>query len=693
MYTQSLSAGVFVLVCTLSAKMMADDPHQWLEEVENDKVLAWVRQQNAASKKVIEAHPDFTCIEESILEILQSDDRIPYFRKRGEWLYNFWQDATHTRGIWRRTTLEEYKKEKPLWESVLDVDKLSEIENENWVFKGADVLEPDFDRAIIRLSRGGKDASVYREFDLRKKRFLDRGFNLPEAKSDLAWINRNTTLVATDFGKGTLSSSGYPRIVKLWKRGQSLDNARMLFEGESKDVGSWPFTLRNIENTYVLVRRSKTFYKGEYHLLVGKDLQKLNLPDDSRIADIFNNLLLVQLKSDWTVAGKTLSQGALISLPLDELVNGKPRPRIVYAPDANSTISSVDVTADAVLINTLNNVTSKLLCFKLDNDRWSSEPIAKSLQKGVLYVSNASHERQDFTISFQNMLTPDSLFYLTQAKAKPSQLKNAPARFDTSSLVTSQQWAKSKDGTKIPYFVVGPEKANSANPRPTLLYAYGGFEISMRPWYNATVGKSWLERGGTYVLANIRGGGEFGPTWHQSALKTNRNKAYEDFIAVAEDLVNRGFTKPRHLGIKGGSNGGLLTGVAFTHRPDLFNAVVCQVPLLDMKRYTKLLAGHSWIAEYGDPDQPEIWKFWKNWSPYHNVIKAKKYPTVLFTTSTKDDRVHPGHARKMVARMKAQGHPVLYYENIEGGHAGAANLKQRAYGNALAYSYLLQQLK
>ncbi len=682
----------FALAAVLAPALMAEDPHIWLEKVEGEKALAWVRQHNATSQKRIEAHPDFACIQGRILDILQSDDRIPYFRRRGEELYNFWQDASHTRGLWRRTTLGEYAKEEPAWETVLDIDQLAKSENENWVYKGAEVLEPSFDRAILRLSRGGKDASVYREFDVRKKQFVAGGFELPEAKSDLTWVNRDTTLVATDFGEGTLTSSGYPRIVKLWKRGQPLDKAQNLFEGEVEDVGTWPFTLRNAEHTHVLVRRSRTFYKGDYHYLAGDKLHKLDLPEDSSIAELYGNHLLVRLKSEWSVRGKTYPQGALVSLPLDQLAAGRPLPRTVHVPDARSTISSVDVTTDAVLVNTLTNVTSRLLRFTLDPDGWTSEPAAEKLDNGVLYVSNTSPERQDFTVSFQNLLRPDTLYHLDHPGAKPRQFKQAPARFDAAGLTATQHWAKSKDGTEVPYFLVGPAKPATEKPRPTLLYAYGGFEISMRPWYNATVGASWLERGGTYVLANIRGGGEFGPAWHKAALKTDRNKAFEDFIAVAEDLLDRGITTPRHLGIKGGSNGGLLTGVAFTHRPELFNAVVCQVPLLDMKRYTQLLAGHSWIAEYGDPARPEIWKFWKSWSPYHNVRKQTDYPTVLFTTSTKDDRVHPGHARKMVARMKEQGHPVLYYENIEGGHAGAANLKQRAYASALAYAYLLQQL-
>ena len=684
---------IIALPALLALPLMAKDPHLWLEEVEGEQALDWVREQNAASQKRIEAHPDFSCIEDRILQILQSDNRIPYFRKRGGDLYNFWQDKTHTRGLWRRTSVTEYAKPEPQWETVLDIDHLAKTENENWVYKGADVLEPTFDRAILRLSRGGKDASVFREFDVQRKVFVDQGFELPEAKSDLEWVDRDTMLVATDFGEGTLTSSGYPRIVKLWKRGQPLDRAQTLFEGEMDDVGTWPFTLREGGHTHVLVRRSRTFYKGEYHYLADGKLRRLDLPEDATVADLFGNDLLVRLKSEWSQNARMLPQGALVSLPLDKLADGDARPQVVHVPDARSTITSVDATADCVLVNTLTDVTSRLLRFTRKAGKWTSSPAARDLDDGVLYVSNTSPERTDFTVSFQNLLSPDALYHVTDAGARPRKLKQAPAHFDAKGLRAEQRWAKSKDGTQVPYFLVGPEKRPKDGPRPTLLYAYGGFEISMRPWYNSSVGASWLERGGTYVLANIRGGGEFGPAWHQAALKTNRNKAYEDFIAVAEDLVAQGITSPRHLGIQGGSNGGLLTGVAFTHRPDLFNAVVCQVPLLDMKRYTKLLAGHSWIAEYGDPEKAGIWNFWKDWSPYHNVRKDADYPTVLFTTSTKDDRVHPGHARKMVARMKTQGHPVLYYENIEGGHAGAANLKQRAYASALAYAYLLQQLK
>ncbi|MBT5690079.1 MAG: S9 family peptidase, partial [Opitutae bacterium] len=368
-------------------------------------------------------------------------------------------------------------------------------------------------------------------------------------------------------------------------------------------------------------------------------------------------------------------------------------PKIVHKPDIHSTITSVDVTADAVIVNTMTKVKSRLLRYIMNDGEWINHSIFKELKNGVIYISNTSPHRQDYTLSFQNFLTPATLYHVPPVPSPRVKLKQAPRHFDASRLTVQQHWATSKDGTQVPYFLVGDKNRRSDGKNPTLLYAYGGFEISMRPWYSSTTGINWFARGGVYALANIRGGGEFGPSWHQSALKTKRNKTYEDFIAVAENLIRKGITTPRHLGIRGGSNGGLLTGVALTKRPDLFNAVVCQVPLLDMQRYTKLLAGHSWIAEYGDPEIPEIWNFWKKWSPYHNIQKDIKYPRVLFTTSTKDDRVHPGHARKMVARMKKQGHSVLYYENIEGGHSGAANLKQTAYAQAIAYAYLLQQLK
>ena len=682
-----------VLFVTLYLNLVAEDPNLWLEEVEGEKALNWVRKQNKDSQKTIEAHPAFKEIHEQTLQVLQSDDRIPYFRRRGNQLYNFWQDKEHTRGLWRRTTLEEYKKDDPAWETVIDIDKLAKEEKENWVYKGSEVLKPNHELAIVRLSRGGKDASVYREFDLNAKTFLPDGFQLEEAKSELTWMDSNTTLVATDFGKDTLTNSGYPRIVKLWKRGQPLIKAKKLFEGKATDVGIWPLTLNTADGTLAFIRRSKTFYKGEYHFIGDNKLQKLPLPEDASIADYYKGQLLVELKSKWNVNKKAMPQGALVSLNLDRLLNGTIEPQIVHVPDDHSTITSVDVTSEAVIVNTMTNVKSRLLRYIMKKGKWDGRSTTEELENGVIYISNTSPHKKDYTLSFQNFLTPATLYHVPADKNPMIKLRQAPQHFDASSLKVKQHWATSKDGTKVPYFLVGEKNRRSDGRNPTLLYAYGGFEISMRPWYSSTTGINWFARGGVYALANIRGGGEFGPSWHQSALKTKRNRAYEDFIAVAEDLIQKRITNPRHLGIRGGSNGGLLTGVALTKRPDLFNAVVCQVPLLDMQRYTKLLAGHSWIAEYGDPKRPEIWNFWKKWSPYHNIHKDTQYPKVLFTTSTKDDRVHPGHARKMVARMKEQGHPVLYYENIEGGHAGAANLKQTAYAQAIAYAYLLQQLK
>jgi len=683
------------LAMTTAESAPKEDPYLWLEDVEGEKALDWVREQNKISQAEIEAHPEFRNIQEQTLKILQSDDRIPYFRRRGEYLYNFWQDAKHTRGIWRRTTWSEYAKEDPKWETVLDIDALAEKENANWVYKGVEVLEPSLDLAILRLSPGGKDASVYREFSIPEKKFVEGGFELKEAKSDLTWLDKDTTLVSTDFGEGTLTESGYPRIVKLWKRGQPLCDAKTLFEGEKSDVGCWPFTMRNLNGTYGFIRRSMTFYKGiYYHVnLTDGSVKQLDLPEDARVSDLYENQLLLRLKSDWEVCSKQFGQGDLVSLNFNELLAGNLQPTLVHRPDQRSSIASTDVTADGVLVNLLSDVSSKLLHYKLTDGKWQNEEIATELSNGVIYTSNTSFEHSDFVLSFQNQLTPSTQFHLKTTDCPPNKLKQEPSWFDSENLQVQQNWATSKDGTKVPYFLVSQKDLKLNGKNPTLLYAYGGFEISMRPWYNSTLGSGWLSRGGVYVLANIRGGGEFGPKWHQSALKTNRNKAYEDFFAIAEDLIAEKVTSPQHLGIQGGSNGGLLTGVAFTKRPDLFNGVVCQVPLLDMKRYDKLLAGHSWVAEYGDPDEKEIWKFWQDWSPYQNVFKDKKYPKVLITTSTKDDRVHPGHARKMVARMKEQGHPVLYYENIEGGHAGAANLKQRAYSISLAYAYLLQQLQ
>jgi prolyl oligopeptidase len=668
-----------------------EDPYLWLEDVTGEHALNWVRQQNAVSKKELEASPDFQRINQRILAIMDSKDKIPYVSKHGPFYYNFWRDDQHVRGVWRRTTLAEYKKPNPEWEMVIDVDELGSKEKENWVWKGYEMLYPTYDRCLVYLSRGGADATVVREFDVNNKEFVKDGFSLPEAKSRVDWRDRNSLYVGTDFGPGTLTDSGYPRVVKEWKRGTPMDSAPVVFEGQRADVSVDANVVHDHGRTYEFIHRGVTFFTSEDFVHRGEKWLKIEKPEDA-IVQTFEDQLLLRLRTDWTVDGKTYLAGSLLATDFDGCIQGKPKFEVLFEPRARTCLESITETKNYLVITELDNVRNKIYALQHKDGRWNRTLLDAPSIGSVTISGIDPDESDDYFLTATDFLTPTSLFYGTLGQQTREKLKNLPVYFDAHGLEITQHEATSKDGTKVPYFQVGPKGMLLNGNNPTLLYGYGGFEISMLPSYSAGIGASWLERGGVYVLANIRGGGEFGPKWHEAARKANRQRAYDDFIAVAEDLIAQKVTSAKHLGIQGGSNGGLLMGVMLTERPDLFKAVVCQVPLLDMRRFNKLLAGASWMAEYGNPDKPEEWAYISKYSPYQNVSKSRKYPRVLFTTSTRDDRVHPGHARKMVARMEEQGHDVLYYENIEGGHGGAANNKQAAYMAALGYTFLAKEL-
>jgi prolyl oligopeptidase len=669
-----------------------EDPYLWLEEVEGKKALEWAEQQNKKSVAELEAVPGFKEVNEKTLEILDSDKRIPYARKRGDYLYNFWRDAQHPRGVYRRTTLAEYRKENPQWETILDIDALAKEEKENWVYKGMSQLYPDYNRCLVRLSRGGADAVVVREFDIPSKSFVKDGFQLPEAKSSLNWQDIDTVFVGTDFGEASFTTSGYPRIVKLWKRGTPLKDAKTIFETKVNSVGAAGFRLFSEEGHIDMVMDRETFFKGDKYLLKDGKLQKMDIPEDAYIIGYFKKQFLIWLKSDWNTGNKTYKQGSVIIGNLEDVMSSKKEFHVLMEPGERRSISRVNTTKSMILITVLDNVVSKLYQFTRDDaGKWHSKQV-KIADKGTLSVSNTDENSDDYFINYQNFLTPSSLYLVSGKEGKIEKLKSLPDFFDPTPYKIHQFEAVSKDGTRVPYFVVMRKDIKLNGKNPTYLTAYGGFQVSRRPYYSASIGCAWLEKGGVYVVANIRGGGEFGPQWHKAGMKKNRHKVFEDFIAVAEDLIKRKITSPGKLGIRGGSNGGLLVGVAFIMRPDLFKAVGCAAPLLDMKRYSKLLAGASWMAEYGDPDKPDMWEYIKTYSPYHNLKKNVKYPKVLFTSSTRDDRVHPGHARKMAAKMMDMGYEVFYYENTEGGHAGAADNKQIAYMSALAYAYFYKLL-
>jgi prolyl oligopeptidase len=669
----------------------AEDRYLWLENVTGEKALDWARARNAESARVL-ATPQERALEKRLLDILDSKERIPAVEKLGPYYYNFWRDATNPRGIWRRTTLEEYRKPEPAWETVIDVDALGAAEKENWVWHGADCLRPGFERCLVELSRGGADADVVREFDLVTKTFVENGFFLPESKNSVNWLDRDRLYVGTDFGPGSMTSSGYPRIAKVWKRGTPLSAAETLYEGQPGDVAVAAYRdhTRGFERDFV--NRAITFYSDELFVLRGGKLVKIEKPDSAN-ANVHRDLLLLELRDDWTVGGRTYPAGALIAADFERFMAGERRFDLLFEPSERRSLSAYSPTLRYILVNELDNVKNRVYVLGRQDGRWTREPLPGMPEFGTVVATAVDDEESDdYFMTVTDYVTPTSLSLGTVGKGSAEKLKQLPAFFDATGLSVSQHEAVSKDGTRVPYFQVSRRDLVLDGRNPTLLYGYGGFEISLLPSYSAGVGAAWLERGGVYVVANIRGGGEFGPRWHQAALKANRNKAYEDFIAVGEELIRRKVTSTPHLGIQGGSNGGLLMGNMLTMRPDLWGAVVCQVPLLDMRRYHTLLAGASWMGEYGNPDDPGEWAFLSRYSPYHQLKAGVKYPPVLFTTSTRDDRVHPGHARKMMARMQEMGQDVLYYENIEGGHGGAANNQQAAHMSALAYTFLWQRL-
>jgi prolyl oligopeptidase len=678
---------------------VTDDPYAWLEDVEGKRALDWVHARNAKTEAQLAATPQFKQLESSILAILDSNAKIPGVEKIGAYYYNFWKDAQHQRGLWRRTTLEEYRKPEPQWETVLDLDALNTAENEKWVWHGVQCLKPRlpngvYERCLIALSRGGSDADVTREFDLATKQWVKDGFFRPEAKGALGWKNADTVYVFTDFGPGSMTPSGYPRIVKEWKRGTPLSAATVVYEGTNEDmyIAAYRDNTPGFERDFV--SRTIAFYNDELYLRGGDGkLTRIDVPNSTG-KGVVRDWLTVELREPWEVDGKTYKAGSLLATRFDDFMAGKRKFDVLFEPTDSTSLAGTTWTKNHVVLNVLDDVKNKLIVLTPSDSGWKKSEFAGAPALGTIDAHAVDSDDSDAVwLSVTDYLTPTTLM-LAEAGGPASAveaLKTMPAFFDASKDVVEQHFATSKDGTKVPYFLVRPKDLKYDGSAPTLLYGYGGFEISLTPGYSGGVGMGWLEKGGVYAVANIRGGGEYGPRWHQAALKQNRHKAYEDFAAVAQDMIARKITSPKRLGIQGGSNGGLLTGNMLMQYPELFGAVVVQVPLLDMKRYNHLLAGASWMAEYGNPDTAD-WQFIQKFSPYHLFDPDKTYPPTIFMTSTRDDRVHPGHARKMMAKMLDAGKDVRYYENIEGGHGGAANNKQSAHMSALAYTFLWQQL-
>ncbi|NED84615.1 S9 family peptidase [Streptomyces sp. SID11233] len=665
------------------------DPYLWLEDIESEAALAWVAERNAETAAALATDEGFATLKEGLREVLDASDRIPYTVRRGAFLYNFWRDAAHLRGLWRRTTPEQYRKDAPEWEVVLDIDALAAAEGEKWVWAGARVRHPDYDRALVCLSRDGGDAVVVREFDLTTRTFVEDGFHVAEAKTRIGWIDADTVFIGTDFGPGSMTDSGYPRTVRRWRRGTPVEDATPVFEGRAQDVsaGGWHDSTPGFERDFVF--RSLDFHHSETHLLAADgSLVRIEVPDDAD-AYAHREHLVVSLKSAWLGH----PAGSLLAFGFDAFLAGDRTAEVLFTPDERTALAGHSWTRHHLILETMRDVSTRIEVLTPAPGGWTRSPLADVPPLSAVSVVDTDPDVSDeYFLDVSGFLQPSTLYH-GEIGAGSEILKQAPARFGTAGLVAEQYFAVSEDGTRVPYFVIGPDRsAPGAAPGPALLYGYGGFEVSLTPFYGASTGRAWLERGGTYAIANIRGGGEYGPDWHRAALGANRSRAFEDFEAVAADLVARGITTPAMLGAAGGSNGGLLMGAMLTRSPQLFGAIVAQVPLLDMLRFHELLAGASWIAEYGDPDDEADRPHLRALSPYHRIDADRAYPPVLLTTSTRDDRVHPGHARKAAARLRELGHRVLLHENTGGGHAGAGDNEQAAHNSALMHTFLWQHL-
>ncbi len=688
----------FIVSCstTTTAPKLADD-HLWLEEIEGARALDFVKTENEKTLNVLKNDPHYKSIESELRAISYAKDRVPWVYQMHGMLYNFWRDQKSVRGIWRRTTLAEYKKAEPKWETVLNLDELAKTENENWVWKGTRCLPHDYERCLLILSRGGKDAVVIREFDVKTKKFVKDGFNIPEAKNHVAWIDLNTIYIGTDHGPDSMTDSGYPRTIQILKRGEKVSDAKTVFEADKKDISADAYVEHSNRGTYQFYTRGLTFYETENWYVKNGEKILIPMPKDAALNGVHHDYLLYTLKSDLKTKKRLFKTGSLVALPLSSVLK-KEDPalhlELIFEPTKKTFLQNVIQTKNHLILETIDNIQGKLLKVTFKKPRhWITEKINLG-NNGVASIESTEVEHDQFLALYTDFVTPTtlSLANLNNHSVKFEKLKTSPPRFESKDLISEQRFATSKDGERIPYFIVHKKGMKKDGTNPTLLYGYGGFEISIQPFYLSGTGKVWLEKGGVYVLANIRGGGEFGPSWHQAAQKEKHQVVFDDFIAIAEDLIKDKITSPAHLGIQGGSNGGLLTGGTFVQRPDLFNAVLCEVPLLDMYRYNKLLAGASWVDEYGNPDDPAMREIIGKYSPYQNVKPGIQYPEVFFMTSTKDDRVHPGHARRMVAKMRELNLPLFYFENTEGGHGGVANLEQGILWGSLEFTYLWKKL-
>jgi prolyl oligopeptidase len=673
------------------------DPFLWLEDVNGARAMTWVKAENAKTLAVLQTDSRFAPLYAQALEIAQAEDRIPEPTIITGQVYNFWQDNDHVRGIWRHTSISDYASASPAWTTTLDLDALSRTENANWVWKGTDCAWPAETRCLIFLSDGGEDATTVREFDLSSGTFIKDGFILSHGKQSTAWENPDTLLVSREWSPGELTSAGYPFIVKRLRRGQPLAGAVEIFRGAKTDggYGVTPVVLHDgAGNRATIIARPLSTFESEFYLVTPGGVRRLNVPLRSQPSALVAGRLLFTLQESWNVDGATFAQGSLVSLDLAAATADATnlKPTLVYAPGPRETLEDVEQTSSRLLLVTYENVRGRAWVYAPAADGgWSKQRLDLPDDSSIDIESTDDRSNTAY-LSVMSFLIPTTLSQLDAGTDSLSVVKTSPARFDASNDIVEQREATSKDGTRIPYFIVHPKNMKLDGNNPTILYSYGGFGVSLTPSYSGILGKLWLERGGVYALANIRGGGEFGPAWHDAGLTTHRQRVYDDFTAVAQDLIATGVTSPRRLGIEGGSNGGLLMGVEFTQHPELWQAVDIQVPLLDMLRYEQIEAGASWTGEYGSVSNPEQRAFLASISPYNNLKPGVKYPEPLIWTTTKDDRVGPQHARKFAAKLAAMHVPYLFYEVIEGGHGAGANLQERAFTSALEMTYFIRKL-
>jgi len=689
-----------VIVASVAAPVIAasqSDPYLWLEDIDSARSMKWVHRQNDITKNRLSKLPGYAGLYNDALKILTSSSRIPQVEQHGAYFYNLWQDQEHPRGLYRRTTLAELGKPETQWELLLDIDALSKTEGKLWAFGGANFFAGNNQRCLISLAPGGGDAAQIREFDVESKQFVENGFTVPTAKSQVSWRDADTLYVATDFGADTLSKSGYPRLVKVWKRGTDLATAPTLYEADENSMSAAVNVVRMSDSKQIdVLTDNLTYWTSKVSVIIDGRLQPIAIPATAMIRGGYHGKLVVWLKADWQVGERRYPAGAIV---LVDPSAANEQPDLVVAPDAHSIVSDVVATPKGMLISTLDDVRGRLARYTLGVKGWEHATVAFP-DNGSLSIESVNDDTGAAIVQFQTFLTPPSLYFVAADGPAITLLKQQEPGFDGSNFAVTQHWASSLDGTAIPYFVVAAKNIKMDGKNPVWMFSYGGFEASLTPSYSGSYedlhgayGKLWLERGGVFVLANIRGGGEFGPAWHTSALKENHVKAFEDFEAVAADLSKTGLSAPAHIGIEGRSNGGLLVSATMLRHPELYGAVVCGNPLIDMQRYSKLLAGASWIGEYGDPDVPQEWAYISKYSPYQNLKPGMKLPPVMFYSTTRDDRVHPAHARKMAAKMEAMHYQVEYFENVEGGHHGPVVTEQLATRIARTYAFLWQHLK